>query len=66
MKIAIAATVIASASAFAPVVQKARSSAVKMSYEGEAGVTAPAGFFDPLVSLKTLTKRPSPTTDHLS
>lgn len=47
MKLAIAATVIASASAFAPVAQKARSSALK-SYEGEAGVTAPAGFFDPL------------------
>jgi Chlorophyll A-B binding protein len=34
--------------AFAPAARMARSSALKMSYEGEAGVTAPAGFFDPL------------------
>jgi Chlorophyll A-B binding protein len=36
------------AAAFAPAARMARSSALKMSYEGEAGVTAPAGFFDPL------------------
>ena len=34
--------------AFAPAARMARSSSLKMSYEGEAGVTAPAGFFDPL------------------
>jgi Chlorophyll A-B binding protein len=38
---------IVGASAFAPASRVARSS-LKMSYEGEAGVTAPAGFFDPL------------------
>ena len=55
MKIAIAATLIASASAFAPVAQKASSSALKMGYESEAGVTSPAGFFDPLVCVFNIT-----------
>eukprot|EP01039_Chlorochromonas_danica_P010252 gene10252-biopygen5137 len=36
------------ASAFAPVARRATSSSLKMSFENEAGVTAPAGFFDPL------------------
>lgn len=36
------------ASAFSPASRMARSSALKMSYEGEAGVTPPLGFFDPL------------------
>ena len=39
---------IVGAAAFAPVSRVARSSALKMSYEGEAGVTAPAGYWDPL------------------
>ena len=50
MKLAIAALLAGSAAAFAPVAQKASSTALKMSYENEAGVTAPAGYFDPLVS----------------
>jgi hypothetical protein len=37
------------AAAFSPVARmSARRSALKMSYENEVGVTAPAGFFDPL------------------
>ena len=38
----------AAASAFAPAGRMAASSALKMGFETEAGVTAPAGFFDPL------------------
>ena len=52
MKIAIAATLIASASAFAPVVQKASSSALTMSFENEIGAQPPLGFWDPLGLLK--------------
>jgi hypothetical protein len=48
MKIAIAATLIASASAFAPVAQKASSSALSMSFENEIGAQPPLGFWDPL------------------
>jgi hypothetical protein len=48
MKIAIAATLVASASAFAPVVQKASSSALSMSFENEIGAQPPLGFWDPL------------------
>ena len=45
--IAILASIIGAA-AFAPAGRMARSSALKMDFSGEAGVTAPAGFFDPL------------------
>jgi len=44
MKIAIAATLIASATAFAPVAQKASSSALSMSFENEIGAQPPLGF----------------------
>ena len=36
------------ASAFTPAARSARSSALKMSFDGEAGVVPPLGFFDPL------------------
>ena len=39
---------IVGASAFAPASLKARTSALKMGYESEAGVVGPTGFFDPL------------------
>jgi Chlorophyll A-B binding protein len=39
---------IVGASAFAPASRVSGSSALKMSYANEAGVTKPAGFFDPL------------------
>ena len=45
--IAILASIVGAA-AFAPAGRMARSSSLKMDYSGEAGVTAPAGFFDPL------------------
>jgi len=48
MKLVIAATLAATATAFAPVVKTASSSAMKMSYESELGVIEPTGFFDPL------------------
>jgi hypothetical protein len=44
---AILATLLASAAAFAPAKQAVRSTAVK-AFEGELGVQAPLGFFDPL------------------
>ena len=40
--------ILASVAAFAPAGRMVRSSSLKMDYSGEAGVTAPAGFFDPL------------------
>jgi hypothetical protein len=47
MKLIIASSLIAAAAAFAPVAQKASSTAL-FSYENELGVVAPTGFFDPL------------------
>jgi hypothetical protein len=47
MKTAILATLIASAAAFAPAKQAARSTAVN-AFEDELGAQAPLGFFDPL------------------
>jgi hypothetical protein len=47
MKTAILATLIASAAAFAPAKQAARSTAVN-AFEDELGVQPPLGFFDPL------------------
>mmetsp|Transcript_50188 Transcript_50188/g.141101 ORF Transcript_50188/g.141101 Transcript_50188/m.141101 type:complete len:198 (+) Transcript_50188:122-715(+) len=47
MKTAIIASLIASAAAFAPAKQTARSVAVK-AFEGELGAQPPLGFFDPL------------------
>eukprot|EP00339_Tiarina_fusa_P018970 CAMPEP_0117046154 /NCGR_PEP_ID=MMETSP0472-20121206/31921_1 /TAXON_ID=693140 ORGANISM="Tiarina fusus, Strain LIS" /NCGR_SAMPLE_ID=MMETSP0472 /ASSEMBLY_ACC=CAM_ASM_000603 /LENGTH=196 /DNA_ID=CAMNT_0004758413 /DNA_START=13 /DNA_END=603 /DNA_ORIENTATION=- len=47
MKTAILATLIASAAAFAPAKQTARSTAVN-AFEDELGVQPPLGFFDPL------------------
>ena len=47
MKTIIAASLIASAAAFAPASQKSSSSAVK-AFENELGAQAPLGFFDPL------------------
>eukprot|EP00586_Coscinodiscus_wailesii_P003822 CAMPEP_0172481504 /NCGR_PEP_ID=MMETSP1066-20121228/7403_1 /TAXON_ID=671091 /ORGANISM="Coscinodiscus wailesii, Strain CCMP2513" /LENGTH=76 /DNA_ID=CAMNT_0013243859 /DNA_START=130 /DNA_END=357 /DNA_ORIENTATION=+ len=48
MKLLIAATLAASAAAFAPAGMKASSSALKMAFESELGVQPPLGFFDPL------------------
>jgi hypothetical protein len=47
MKTAVLATLIASAAAFAPTKQAARSTAVK-AFEDELGAQPPLGFFDPL------------------
>ena len=48
MKLAILASVLASAAAFAPAQQKASSSALSMSFENELGAQKPLGFYDPL------------------
>jgi hypothetical protein len=48
MKFAIAASLLASATAFAPASQGKAFSSLKMSYENELGAIAPVGFFDPL------------------
>ena len=48
MKTAIVASLIASAAAFAPSKDAARSTALNMAFEDELGATAPLGFFDPL------------------
>ena len=47
MKIAILASLLASAAAFAPAQQKATSTALN-AFEDSLGATAPLGFFDPL------------------
>ncbi|KAL3916695.1 MAG: hypothetical protein SGARI_007901, partial [Bacillariaceae sp.] len=47
MKIAIAASLVASAAAFAPAKQASTSTAIK-AFEDELGVQPPLGFFDPL------------------
>jgi Chlorophyll A-B binding protein len=49
MKLAIFASLLAGAAAFAPVQQSARTSvATNMAFENELGAQAPLGFFDPL------------------
>ena len=48
MKLLLAATLAASAAAFAPSMNGARSSSLKMAFESELGVQPPLGFFDPL------------------
>ena len=48
MKTAILASVIATAAAFAPAKQAARSTAVSASFEDALGAQPPLGFFDPL------------------
>lgn len=48
MKTAIIASLIAGAAAFAPVQQKATTTALNMAFEDELGAQAPLGFFDPL------------------
>ena len=48
MKTVIAASLIASAAAFAPAQQKASSTALNMAFEDELGAQPPLGFFDPL------------------
>ena len=47
MKTIIAASLVASAAAFAPASQKASSTSVQ-AFESELGAQAPLGFFDPL------------------
>jgi hypothetical protein len=47
MKTAVLATLVASAAAFAPAKQAARTTAIK-SFEDELGAQPPLGFFDPL------------------
>jgi hypothetical protein len=48
MKLAVFASLLAGAAAFAPAQTGKASTAVKMSYENELGVVSPTGFFDPL------------------
>ena len=48
MKSVIIASLIASAAAFAPAKQTAKTTAVSMAFEDELGAQAPLGFFDPL------------------
>jgi len=47
MKFAVLATLIASAAAFAPASQTAKSSTALSAFENEVGAQAPLGFFDP-------------------
>jgi hypothetical protein len=51
MKTVIAASLIASAAAFAPANQASKTSALSMSFESELGVQPPLGFFDPFGQL---------------
>lgn len=48
MKTAILASLIAGAAAFAPVAQKASTTALNMAFENELGAQQPLGFWDPL------------------
>jgi len=48
MKFAVAASLIASAAAFAPASQKSTSVATNMAFDSELGAQAPLGFYDPL------------------
>jgi hypothetical protein len=52
MKIAILASLLASAAAFAPAQQAATTSALSMAFENELGAQKPLGFFDPLGLVK--------------
>lgn len=56
MKTAILASLVASAVAFAPAKQAARSTAVK-AFEDELGVQPPLGFFDPLGMLNNASEK---------
>ena len=47
MKIAVLASIVASAAAFAPAQQSRSSSALAADFSGEPGVVAPLGLFDP-------------------
>jgi Chlorophyll A-B binding protein len=47
MKFAVIASLVASAAAFAPAKDAARTSALSMGYENEIGAQVPLGFFDP-------------------
>lgn len=48
MKTAVIASLVASAAAFAPAQQSARSTSLQSSFENELGAQPPLGFFDPL------------------
>jgi hypothetical protein len=48
MKLTILASAVATAAAFAPAKQAAKSTAVSMAFENELGAQPPLGFFDPL------------------
>jgi hypothetical protein len=48
MRLAILASAVTTAAAFAPVKQAAKSTAVNMAFENELGAQPPLGFFDPL------------------
>ena len=48
MKLAVVASLVASAAAFAPASQKASSSAMSASFEDKAGALPPLGYWDPL------------------
>ena len=48
MKLSIVASLLAGAAAFAPVSQKASSTALNMAFESELGAQPPLGCFDPL------------------
>ena len=52
----ILATLLASASAFAPSQQSARSTTQLSAFEGEIGAQAPLGFWDPLEVCKNIDK----------
>jgi Chlorophyll A-B binding protein len=47
MKFAVIASLVASAAAFAPAQDAARTSSLSMGYENEIGAQVPLGFFDP-------------------
>ena len=48
MKLTILAALVASAAAFAPAAQKARTTAIAADYSNEIGAMAPLGFWDPM------------------
>ena len=48
MKLAIAASLVASAAAFAPATQKAASSSALAAFKDELGAMTPLGYWDPL------------------
>ena len=55
-----------SAAAFAPVARRMTSSSLKMSFEGEAGVVSPTGFFDPLGMIHSLSIISHKNPSHLT